>query len=281
MAIRAQLLAMLCLTLLAVEGQAQEQLRIAVSPDTGSATEVINAKPLLAYLKPILDVPLTLVPVADANVLVADMAAGNIDLAWIDGYSLLLLCRRDPGSRALVQRPQDQQSRSLIVTAREDIQHLGELQGKRLVFGSAHSASGWLMPSALLRQQGIDPGEFFARIAVAPHSDLALRWLAQGQSDAAVVDLQHWQRLQRSPRTSNRLRIIAQSEPYANRSWSVRSGLDPRQIGAIQSALLALDPQRPRHRQILQALEADRYVPAQPAPDPSLVQAERLIGRLK
>lgn len=279
MAIRIHLLITFCLTLLAVQSQAREELRIAVSPDTGSTTAVMDLRPLIAYLGQNMDVDV--VPVADANTLITGMAAGAIDLAWIDGYSLLLLRRLDPRSRALVQRPQDQQSRSLIVTAREDIWHLGDLRGTRFAFGSVHSASGWLMPSELLRQQGISPGEFFARIMVAPHGDLALRWLAQGHSDAAVVDLQYWQRLKRSSQGSGQLRVVARSEPYTNRSWSVRGGLAPSRVSAIQSALLALDPQRPRDRQILQALEAERYVPAQPGPDPLLVQAERLVGRLK
>lgn len=281
MSIRAYLLVMLSLTFPAVESQASDDLRIAVLPDTGSATEVLNLKPLIAYLEKSLNTRVRRIKVADASTLVAAMAAGEIDLAWLDAYALLRLRRLDPASRALVQRPEDRVSRSLIVTVRDDIRDLSDLRGKRFVFGSAHSAAGWLMPNTLLRREGVRPAEFFSQVAVVPYSDLALRWLAQDDSDAAVVDAQHWHRLERTTRLAGRFRIIAQSDAYADHSWSVRGSLDPVLADAIQIALLALDPQRPMHRVVLQDLEAEHYVPAQPAPDPLVVQAERIIGPLK
>lgn len=281
MSIRTQLLVMLWLALVAVDSQARGPLRIAVLPDSGSASEIFDTRPLIAYLSERLGTRVSQVPVADASTLISDMAAGDIDLAWIDAYSLLRLRRLDPASRALVRRPDDLASSSLIVTARHDIRQLADLRGKRFAFGSAHSTSGWLVPNILLRQEGIRPAEFFSQIAVAPYSDLALRWLVQGSSDAAVIDAQHWKRLARTTRLSGRLRIIARSDTYADCSWSVRGSLDPTSAQAIQAALLALDPARPRQRDVLQNLEAERYVAANPAPDPLIVQAEHRVGPLK
>lgn len=281
MSIRMHFFAMLCLGLAVGESHAENDLRFAVLPDTGSATEIIDPKPLTAYLSERLDARLQRVSVASADALVAGLADGSIDFAWVDAYALLRLRRIDPASRALVQRPEDARSRSLIVTTRDDIQHLSDLRGQRFTFGSARSTSGWLMANTLLRQEGIEPATFFGTVSVAPYTDLALRWLTQGDSDAAVIDSQHWQRLQRTSRVAGRLRLIAQSELYADRSWSVRGGLNPAHAAALRSALLALDPQRPRDRIVLEALEAERYVAAPPEPDPAVVQAERLIGPLR
>src|SRR5690606_35401225 len=125
------------------------------------------------------------------------------------------------------------------------------------------------------------PAEFFDQVGVAPHSDLALRWLLQGDSDATVVDAGHWDRLKRSIRLAGRLHVIAESEAYADHSWSVRGGLPAGQVQAIRAALLALDPAQYRQRTVLKALEAERYVPAQSEQDPLVEQAQYLIGPLK
>lgn len=281
MSIRIRLLVMLCLTLFAVQSHARGELRIALTPDTGSANQVINPKPLIAYLEGRLNEGVSLVPIADTNSLVAAMAEGEVDLAWMDAYALLRLRRLDPASQALVRRPQDLAARSLIVSTRSDIRGLADLRGKRFTFVSADSTAGWLIPNLLFHQHDINPAEFFDQVGVAPHSDLALRWLLQGDSDAIVVDAGHWDRLKRSIRLAGRLHVIAESEAYVDHSWSVRGGLPARRIQTIRAALLALDPAHYRQRAVLKALEAERYVPAQPEQDPLVEQAQHLIGPLK
>lgn len=281
MQIRTRLIVALTLAIAAVPSHAQENLNYAMLATFGDPRLELQVKPLDTYLTRTLQLNLRRVAVADADAIVAGMAKGTIDLAWIDAYSLLQLQRLDPASRPLVQRPEDAASRSLVVTMRDDIHSLDDLRGKRFAFGSARSTSGWLMAADMLQQQGIVAGDAFTQVAFAPRTALSLRWLAQGNTDAAVIDAQHWRRIEQSSRGGPPLRVIARSEPFADYSWGVRGGLPEQQVEALKTALLALDPDQPSHRKVLTAMGAQRYVPAKPWPYASVVRASQVIGRLK
>jgi len=95
------------------------RLRVGVLPDTRPEQLHARHAPLLAYLQARLEVPCELVIPASYEVLVADFAAGRVDLGFFGGYTYAL-ARERAGADPLVMRDVDRHVSSYFLTSARD-----------------------------------------------------------------------------------------------------------------------------------------------------------------
>ena len=182
----------------------------------------------------------------------------------------------------LVQREQDEQFTSKFITADPDVKTLQDLKGKTFAFGSVSSTSGSLMPRYFMIRDGIDPEQFFKRIAYSGAHDATAAWVEAGKADGGVLNASVWEKLVAAGKVdTDKVRVISTTPPYYDYNWTVRGDLDPVLVDKIKAAFLALDPANPEHKKILDLQAASRFIETRAENYEGIEQAARAAGLLK
>ena len=188
------------------------------------------------------------------------LVQGQVDVAHLGGFTFVQANKR-AGAVPLVQRDRDREFHSKFITARDDLRSLGDLKAKRFAFGDVNSTSGHLMPAYFMRKEGVEscgyrPGHLHRR----PRCDRAGGGRAPGGRRGARrggLGTTHEGGEGRSvqgPRLLDHAAVL-------DYLWVARRDLDPAVARKVAEAFLALDPNKPEDRPILELLSAKgRYV---------------------
>lgn len=146
--------------------------------------------------------------------------------------------------------------RSIFIARRDSgIRSLEDLRGRRMAFEDPGSTSGFLLPLALLKMQGIETVQTPITDRTGSdrvHYDFAIEeinvaaWVARGTADAGALSNQDWEDIGRMPGPiKDDLFIFHESAPIIRSVVVVRSGLGAQRKARIKQVLLAMgdDPQ--------------------------------------
>jgi phosphonate transport system substrate-binding protein len=144
---------------------------------------------------------------------------------------------------------------SVFVVAKESpIRSLADLRGKRMMFTSPTSASGYVMPYARLVQEKLlapreDPAKFFSRVGFAGGYDRALQAVANGQADVTAVSDYAIEGpkadLYGTPELRAKLRVLARTPGVPTHLLAVRADLPPDLREKLTTALLEISATQP------------------------------------
>ncbi len=209
-------------------------LRIAaIGPATGpcaplSANAPAGQKAYFDLLAKRLQTEVVNCPMADAAAAAQALAAGQIDLARLDGAVFgpvssnvrSVLTTRDKG--ALNRLP-------VVVSTLKtgQAQTLADLAGASLVFGGPMKAS-LEVPKMALATYGADDA-FFGDLIVAQDYETAAAQLRSGAAQAMVLHAGAWQKLCRGDQPGEDLcadlRVVWRQRPVADQAWAVRTDM--------------------------------------------------------
>jgi phosphonate transport system substrate-binding protein len=141
--------------------------------------------------------------------------------------------------------------RSVFFSRRDSgIRSIEDLRGRKIAFEDRGSTSGFLLPMAILKRQGLDAAEIpptgqatpgrvsYAFAAVEVN---VAAWVARGIADAGAFSTQDWEDVVRTPEPLKAdLIIIYESEPLMRSAILARSGLPPELKARIKRLLLQL-----------------------------------------
>ena len=280
------LLAGLCLsvaTLFTASVQAETTtLRVSAIPDEAPTELQRKFEPLGQYLETELGMPVVFQPVSDYAGVVEALAAKRLDLAWLGGFTFVQAKLRTGNAIPLVQRAQDEVFTSTFITADPSVQSHADLEGKSFAFGSVSSTSGHLMPRYFLQQDGIDPDTFFSRVGFSGAHDATVAWVESGKVDAGVLNSSVWDKLLEENKVdTDKVRVYSTTPAYYDYNWTVRGDLEPELVERIKAAFLALDPENPEHKAILDLQRASRFIPTAAENYEGIEQAARAAGLLE
>ena len=273
----------LVLSCCAVIAQAADTLRVSAIPDEAPTELQRKFKPLGEYLSKQLGMDVKFVPVADYPAVVESLASNRLDMAWLGGFTFVQVHLKDPTATPLVQREQDAQFTSKFITANPDVKSLADLKGKSFAFGSISSTSGSLMPRYfMLKEDNIKPESYFSRVAYSGAHDATVAWVQAGKVDGGVLNASVWQKLVDAGKVdTNKVKVFATTPTYYDYNWTVRGNLDPALAEKIKKAFLALDPGKPRDKEILDLQAASRFIETQPENYMGIEESARAAGLLK
>lgn len=256
-------------------------LRLSAIPDEGPNEQQRRYAPLVRYLSATLKQKVQFVPMADYTSVAEALGRGKLDLAWLGGFSYVQASQLG-AIRPIAQREEDPQHTSVFITHTDNgIAHLKDLKGKNFAFGAQTSAAGHLMPRYFLQRDGLRPDTDFRRLRYSGSHEVTALWVASGKVDAGVLGSAGWQRLLDSDKIDlNEVRVIATTPAYSEYNWSVRPGLSRRLQEKLGKALLGLDRRHPEQREVLEALQTQKLIAAQPEQFQALEQAARSAGML-
>lgn len=272
----------LALSLSIATTHAAETLRVSAIPDEAPTELIRKFKPLGEYLEQQLGMPVKFTPVSDYAAVVESLASDRLDLAWLGGFTFVQTRLKTGDAIPLVQREQDEQFTSKFITADPEVKSLADLKGKTFAFGSVSSTSGSLMPRYFMLKDGIEPEQYFKRIAYSGAHDATAAWVEAGKADAGVLNASVWDKLVAAGKVDTaKVRVISTTPPYYDYNWTVRGNLDPALVEKIKAAFLALDPANPEHKAILDLQAASRFIETKPENYAGIEEAARSAGLLK
>ncbi len=248
---------------------------------------------LSAYLEKELGVPVKYKPVNDYTAAVTAFKVGDLELVWFGGLTGVQARLQVPGAEAIAQRESDEQFHSLFITNKKsglkpfkDISDLKQLKGHTLTFGSESSTSGRLMPQYFLQQAGLKLEDFKGQPGFSGDHDKTIKLVEAGTYEVGAVNEKVWQkRLQTKEVDQNKVEVLWRTPAYYDYHWVIHPEVKNRYgedfVKKVQDAFFKLDPNVPEQKEILDLLEAQKFIPTQNSNYTQIEAIGREIGKIK
>lgn len=197
-----------------------------------------------AYLRRHIGRPVHFVQTRSYREIMGLLESGGLDFAWICGYPFVQT--RDPEFLELLAVPVFEGAplyRSYIIVPRDSpVTTLADLNGRAFAFSDPDSNSGYLVPQAMLAENGHRPDGFF-RLSFFTYSHAeTVEAVAEGLADGGAVDSYVWEYLHKTqPGLTARTQVIQRSETFGFPPLVARLSLDPELRGRMATALIGME----------------------------------------
>jgi len=230
-------------------GTLKNPVKLYFTPSVDAEKISLSAKPLIQFLEKetgyyfVTAVPTSYIAVVEA------FGTDRADIAIINSFSYLLAHEKYGANAVLrVIRTGNQAfyRGQIIVRTDSGIEKLEDLNGKSIAYVDASSASGYILPSALLRKKGIKP----ARETFAMKHDNVVIMVYQRQVDAGATfyspphpvtgePLDARSRVKKQyPDVFEKIKILALTDSLPNDPVVFRKGMPRVMVEKIKNALL-------------------------------------------
>lgn len=248
---------------------------------------------LAAYLQKELSIPVQYKPVTDYTAAVTAFKVGDLDLVWFGGLTGVQARLLVPGAEALAQRDVDEKFHSVFITNKKsgikpfiDIAELKQLKGHTLTFGSESSTSGRLMPQYYLQQAGVKLTDIKGQVGFSGDHDKTIKLVEAGSYEVGALNEKVWlKRIDSKEVDLNKVEVIWRTPPYYDYHWVINPSVKGRYGGdfdkKVQNAFLKLDPKIPEQKEILDLLQAGKFIPTKNENYVQIEQIGREIGKIK
>ncbi len=246
-----------------------------------------------AYLEKELGVPVEYRPVVDYTAAVTGFKVGDLDLVWFGGLTGVQARLQVKGAEAIAQRDVDAKFHSVFIASKNsglkpitNNANFQELKGHTFTFGSESSTSGRLMPQYFLQEAGIKLNDFKGEVGFSGDHDKTIKLVEAGSYDVGAVNEKIWlKRVAAKEVDLNKVTVIWRSPAYYDYHWLINPQVKQR-YGAdfankIQAALLKLDPSVPEQKEILDLLDANKFIATQNSNYTQIEKVGREIGKIK
>jgi len=236
-----------------------ETLKVALLPDENGSTVIKNNKPLELYLEKQLGKKVELIVTTDYSSMIEAMRHGRIDLAYFGPLSYVLARQKseiEPFA-AIKQKGSTTYQALLIVNTAAGINSIADIANKDVAYGDKASTSSHLIPKAMLAEGGLLAGTQYREHFVGAHDAVALA-VQNGHAQAGGLSKPIFEALvQRGMIDPNKVKVLAESKPFPQYPWTMRSNLKPELKAKIRTAFLELkDPE------VLKPFKAEGFGPA-------------------
>ncbi len=184
------------------------------------------------------------------------LISNRAHVAYVDSISFLLARSEAPVRLILVELRDGRTEYDSIFVVRKDspLQNLAELRGKRMMFTSNTSTSGYVMAYSRLVNEGLlekeqDPEEFFDEVGFAGGYDRALLAVLRGQADACAVSAYTMEGLKADiyldAEQRDQLRVLTRTPGVPTHLICLRADLPEDLQEKIKASLLAISKDHP------------------------------------
>ncbi len=239
---------------------------------------------MVDYLEETLGATVTYVPVTDYGAAVAALVAGQVDFAWLGGFTHVQ-ARTQAEVVPLVMRGIDRAFKSVVIAnVASGVTRVADIEGKTFAFGSKSSTSGHLMPRHFLSTQfGIDVATDLdgAPVYSGAH-DATAKIVESGKVAAGALNKQVWERLVATGVIdTTKVAVIWTTPGYVDYVWTARTGVPQAQRDAFARAFMDLDGSDPAHEAVLDLQGAQVFVAGAPEDFDLIEGVAKSTGLLK
>ncbi|WP_009632949.1 putative selenate ABC transporter substrate-binding protein [Synechocystis sp. PCC 7509] len=248
---------------------------------------------LNAYLEKELGVNVIYKPVTDYTAAVTAFKVGDLDLVWFGGLTGVQARLQVQGAEAIAQRDIDAKFHSVFIANKntglkplKNTTDFQQLKGRTFTFGSESSTSGRLMPQYFLQQAGLKLSDFKGEAGFSGDHDKTIKLVEAGSYEVGAVNEKIWLKRVASKEVDlSKVAVIWTSPAYYDYHWLINPQVKQRYgadfVNEVQNALLKLDPTVPEHKEILELLDANKFVATKNSNYAQIEQVGREIGKIK
>ena len=244
--------------MLVAAGDNPEVLKVALLPDEDAATIIKQHQGFKQYLAQALNKEIDLVVTTDYSSMVEAMRHGRIDLGYFGPLSYVMAKSKSDieAFAAKSKHGSPTYQALLIVNADKHINSLEDLKGLDVAYGDPASTSSHLIPKSMLVSAGLQAGKDYKEHFLGAHDAVAMA-VQRGHAAAGGLSKPIFETLlARGLIDANKVTVFAESKPFPQYPWSMRSNLDERLKEQIKEAFYQIkDPS------ILKAFKADGMAP--------------------
>jgi len=256
--------------------QTGTSLNIGFIPQGNAVFMVKKWQPLADYLAKALQMPVEMLFRSSYREIINAFAKGEMDLC-LTGAFMYVLTREAADIRPLVRRKKFGSSyyNSVIIVRKDSgLKTFNELKGRSFAFTDKESTTGYLLPTAMMRQRGItDPEAYFSEVIYAGNHDSVLLSVYTGNVTGAAMATTRW-RLE-NPNVKE-LRIIWKSDPIYLGPFSVRGGLDETLVAKIKEAFLKIG-KTPETRELAEYIQIEGFEEAHDSDYDNIRKAKKWV----
>ena len=237
-------------------------LRVGVLPGENKEELTKRVSPLLEHMEQVLGIQCELVLQDSYSELQAAFERGDVDLAWLGGYTFVNV-NRSRNAYPLVSRDRDLRFTSYYLVRVDDGgKELEAFRGKRLAFGSPLSTSGHLMPRYFMSEKGVVPEEFFGGITYTGAHDLTAIAVQEGRADIGVASGPVVDAMYSSGQLDRgKVRVLEETPPYLDYVWTCQESIPAETRNQIRDVFLGLSKSNPEHAKVLAGMRAEHFLP--------------------
>jgi phosphonate transport system substrate-binding protein len=248
---------------------------------------------LSSYLHKELGVPVEYKPVTDYTAAVTAFKVGDLDLVWFGGLTGVQARLQVPGAEAIAQRDVDEKFHSVFIANKktnlqpfQNIADLKQLKGRTFTFGSESSTSGRLMPQYFLQQAGVNLTDFKGQAGFSGDHDKTIKLVEAGTYEVGALNEKVWQKRVNAKEVDlNKVEVVWRTPAYYDYHWVINPQIKQRYgedfSKKIQNALFKLDPKVPEQKEILDLLQAEKFIPTKNENYAQIEKIGREIGKIK
>jgi phosphonate transport system substrate-binding protein len=235
-----------------------ELLRVALLPDESPSTVIKNNQGLKAYLEKTLNKKVELIVTTDYSSMIEAMRNGRLELAYFGPLSYVLCrskCEVEPFA-ALSKGGSTTYQSVVIGNVAAGLQSIEDIKGKRMAYGDPASTSSHLIPKSMLAEKGLLTKESYEEHFAGNH-DAVAKNVEQGNAQAGGLSKPIFESLlERKIIDPGKVKVLAESRPYPQYPWTMRSDLDEDLKARIKAAFLEL-----KDKDVLKPFKADGFGP--------------------
>jgi phosphonate transport system substrate-binding protein len=243
---------------------------------------------LAEYLSQETDLDVRYLPSTDYAAVVIGFRTDSLQLAWFGGLTGVQARLAVPHARALARRAGDERFHSVFVAPPDSgIESITDLRDRSFSFGSESSTSGHLMPRFYITEAGLDPEEEFAAVNYSGSHDKTWKLVEAGAWEAGALNANVWEtRVKAGVIDLSKVDAFWSTPPYFDYHWVARPDLDEVYgegvTERLNAALLDLDAGRGGiQAEIMDAFQADRFIPTEEDNYGAIEQVARQLGIIK
>ncbi len=233
-------------------------LKVALLPDESPATVIKNNQGLKEYLEKALNKKIELVVTTDYSSMIEAMRHGRLDLAFFGPLSYCLAKSKskiEPFA-ALSRKGSTTYQAVVIGSTAANINEIADIAGKNMAFGDTASTSSHLIPKYMLAQKGLQAGKDYQEHFLGSHDAVALAVMNNKAQAGGLSKTIFESLVNRGTIDPAKVKVLAESEPFPEYPWTMRSDLALELKEKIRQAFYNLkDPQ------ILKPFKADGFAP--------------------
>lgn len=218
-------------------------LKVALLPDENAATVIKKNRPLQEYLEKKLDRKVQLIVTTDYSSMIEAMRHGRLDLAYFGPLSYVLAKQKseiEPFA-AIRQKGKTTYQAVVIANTSAGIDRIEDIAGKDVAFGDKASTSSHLIPKSMLAEKKLYAGQNYREHFVGAHDAVAMS-VQNGHAQAGGLSKLIFETLvSRGMIKPEKVKVIAESEPFPQYPWTMRSDLDPQLKQKIKSAFMEIN----------------------------------------
>ncbi|MEC4717961.1 phosphate/phosphite/phosphonate ABC transporter substrate-binding protein [Noviherbaspirillum sp. CPCC 100848] len=235
-----------------------DTLKVALLPDENASTVIKNNRPLEIHLEKELGKKIELIVTTDYSSMIEAMRHGRLDLAYFGPLSYVLAKQKsDIEAFAAIKQKGDTTYQSvLVVNTGAGIGNIADIANKNVAYGDKASTSSHLIPKSILAQGGLKAGENYREHFVGAHDAVAIA-VQNGHAQAGGLSKPIFESLvQRGIIDGNKVKVLAESKPFPQYPWTMRSNLKPELKEKIRAVFTGIsDPA------VLKPFKADGFGP--------------------